>query len=123
MLIHHNRQRRNYQLGTTETMQGHNPWSRTTFSTTFLVVLEECYDRQCQKLQISREEQAATSDRHQRRLEDPTTLVEQQFRYNDVDDRRTDVQEGGCDDLDDPWPCRARDVPEALRRQRLEIGL
>ena len=69
----------------------------TLLRTTFLVVLEEC-----QKMQISREEQAATSDRHQRRLRDPTTLAEQQFWWNDVDDSRTDVQEGGYDDLDDP---------------------
>ena len=69
---------------------------------TFLVVLIECHDRQSQKLQMSRDEQAAISNRHQRHIEDPSTLVKQQFWWNDVDDRRTDVQEGGYDDLDDP---------------------
>ena len=87
-------QRRNYLLGTTETMKSMKPWRHETM---FLVVLKECHDRQCQKLQMSREEKAATSDRHQRRLEDSTTLVELHFRWNDVDDRRTDVQEGGLD--------------------------
>ena len=30
------------------------------------------------------------------------TLVEQHFRWNDVDDMRTDFQEEDCDDLNDP---------------------